>query len=695
MGTINTIDQNILDKEKLKILSSKYMCCTNCFSIPLIKPFLMGGKFYISIYCKCLNDERKYMLFDDYTQLITKSIDNQNFCSRHKSLKGFLFCITCEKWLCGSCYFSHKQEYQNHIYNVIPVRLKEYCDIHPKENAVGYCNSCGTNACKKCYDCKIKIRHDVFLYRNNKDIKKMNKKWNYNNFTEIHLEYFTKIEKIKDDIINLINNSKDISDEEKNLWNNKINDIYMKNKNINNQLSEYIVYLFSNYDNSFNVGNIVNYNIFRNLSNIKYDNTNFSISEELSPIKNAEKAIRYFNQVHIIHLSTYINIKNITSEKQNVTNQIAKLCLLDENNIATLTSNGIIIIWNYLKYEELYRIKKISVYENINFQNDNFNNNINNDNNNDNNNNDNNNQIKIINIIKTYNSKKKISENETNKENNNNINSNNNNDNNNISNNIINNNIVNEEDELEEDLLPNFNFISMAYIKKYKLLAIIANHFKQVYIFDITKKEVLPKKLISHKKEVLDVLALKNNNLASYGNDNAIRIWDMKYFQNILTINAEIKKYYIYFTQLLYGNLIFATGESVIKIFKLQESEFDKDITCIPKPINYFELPDKKLMISSEDFQVRILKPPYYEEVIKFFKRTKIYSFLLLDKKKLLLSLDDNSLHVLILNKKKHKNNMNSIATFWSPIGSLVKTNDNRLISISWDNYIKIILVGD
>ena len=66
----------------------------------------------------------------------------------------------------------------------------------------------------------------------------------------------------------------------------------------------------------------MNHNIFRNLDNIKYDNSIFSIKEKYSPIKNADKSIEYFNNVHIIHLNSFINIKNITSEKKNVTNEI-------------------------------------------------------------------------------------------------------------------------------------------------------------------------------------------------------------------------------------------------------------------------------------------------------------------------------------------------------------------------------------
>ena len=251
--------------------------------------------------------------------------------------------------------------------------------------------------------------------------------------------------------------------------------------------------------------------------------------------------------------------------------------------------------------------------------------------------------------------------------------------------------------EEENDLEPNLNFISMAYFKQYKLLALIISKFKEIYLFDIIKKETLNNISLAHKKEVLAILALKSNDLASYGNDFTLRIWNMKNYQNFLTINVEIKNKYIYFTQLLYGNIIFDTDESVIKILKLPEYEFNNDITCITKPMNYFEIPDKRLIISTEYFQVKILKPPDYKEVKHLFTiRTKIYSFLLLDKKRLLLGLEDKSLHILNLKKIKHKNNnLKSISTFWSPIGSLVKAKDNRLISISWDNYIKIFLIGD
>ena len=173
----------------------------------------------------------------------------------------------------------------------------------------------------------------------------------------------------------------------------------------------------------------------------------------------------------------------------------------------------------------------------------------------------------------------------------------------------------------------------------------------------------------------------------------------MRRLQNTTTINVEIKKHYIYFTQLLYGNLIFATEQKAIKIFKLPEYEFGKDITRIPDPVNYFELPDKRLIISSDDGYVRILNPPDYKDINLFFnrKRTNISSFLLLDNNRLLVGLKNYSLEIFYFNDKTHKNTI-SISSHFSPIACLIKTNDaknNRVISISCDNVVKIFLIGD
>ena len=716
MGNNNTINQNKIIEE-IKDKNSQYLYCPFCFLIPSIKPFLMKGELFISFYCKCLYDKKEYLTFDSYTKLITNDSIKGNFCEKHKSVKGLLFCITCEKWLCDNCITSHKDKFPNHIYNKVPIRLKEYCHKHEKELAVGYCYKCGINVCQRCLEENIKLRHEIFIHDNKENNNRINKKWN--NFMDIYLAHSTLNDKMKGELINLIQNDNNITDEEKKAMVNKIINSYRKNKHINNQLGQFILFLFSNYNNSFDIGKIVNCNIFFNIFNLKFENAAFSIEPQISSISNAENLIDYYNNVHIIQLSPLINVKNMSSEKKSVENQISKICVLDGNNAATLISTGIIIVWNYLTYEELYRIKNITVKEN-NLQNDftntiynantiNHINNIHNffldeyDNDNDineiirqqtnilnqiqNQNNINNQENKRINLIKVFNinnsvKNKSCLNNEYGQNYNEIFNQNDN---------------INKINEIEEeDLELNLNFISMTYIKKYKLLALIIENCKDIYLFDVMKKEGLKKKLKGHKKEVLDILTLKNDNLASYGNDFAIRFWNMKNLQNFITINVEIKKYYIYFTELLYGNLIFASDESVIKMLKLPEYEFDKDITCVKKPMNYFELPDKKLIIACNDHYVRILKPPDYKEVTLLFNRTtNIYSFLLMDSQRLLVCLKDNSLHIMFLNKKKQKKNMQLVSTFYSPVGSLVKTNDERIISVSWDNVVKVFLITD
>ena len=712
MGNQNSVNKKTLSKEYLNTLSTHWMYCTKCFLIPAIKPFLMKGEIYISLYCRCLYEEKEFMILDEYIKSITinqKKNGIKYYCKKHKSVEGFLFCISCEKWLCDFCFLSHKEKYPNHLYNKTPIRLREYCHRHEKEQAVGYCLNCHKNICENCKIAKLKIRHDIFNFDDPEKISDCDKKWNH--FIQVHISHTTNNEKSKEEIIKLINECKDISDEEKKNRINKINNAFSKNKKINDKLCEFLLFLYSNFNNSYHIGKIVNYNIINNINNIIEEKHTFSIKPQLSPIKNAERLIKFYENVHIIQLSPLVNIKNMISEKVNVTKQISKICLLDENNAATLTSKGIIIVWNYITYNELYRIKKVTVNEkeylekkdnNLKYTNsmNNIQNFILDDDEDDdefnlineriirqqthilnliqnNNNFDNNKTINLLKVYKINNFSK--------------LNSSNDMCNQNESNNYK---LVNEDEE--EDLELNYQFKSMAYNKQKNLLCIIIDNCKDIYLFDISKQEALKERLIAHKKQVLDILTLQNDNLASYGEDFSLRIWNMKRMQNITTINVEIKKYYIYFTQLLYGNLIFATGQSNIKIFKLPECDFDKEITSVPEPMNYFELPDKLLIISSEDFYVRVLKPPDYK-IIAFFlnrKRTKIYSFLLLDKKRLLVGLENCTIKIIYLNHKTPKNG-NKIATHYSPISSLVKANENRVISISWDNVVKIFLAGD
>ena len=126
--------------------------------------------------------------------------------------------------------------------------------------------------------------------------------------------------------------------------------------------------------------------------------------------------------------------------------------------------------------------------------------------------------------------------------------------------------------------------------------------------------------------------------------------------------------------------------------------EFLPDIKVPSTPINYFQLPDKRIIIASEDYFIRIYEPPDYTKFTFLSKtRQKIYSFILLDMNRLLVGIEENGAHFLnILNWriKGHKVTQDALKVY-SPIGSIVKTKNKRVITISWDNLIKVFLVGN
>jgi WD40 repeat protein len=734
MGNRTSINKRKLNEEYRKIIQNFWLFCPRCFQISSVKPFILEEDLYISLYCKCLYDERQFMTLEELLKLIMGKKTLGNFCKKHKNSPGFLYCIICEKWLCDYCFLSHKENYPHHLFNHIPLRLREYCFKHEKETAAAYCITCEKNVCEVCLRDKQKLRHEIFMFNNPKHKIVYEEKWE--TFLEKQFLHASKNEEYKSDMFNLINDSKDLNEVEKNNLLQKLNLSYERNKRINNKLCEYILLLFSNFDFSFKIAKIPNHNICNNIINLSFNNANFTTKESLSLKGNVEKLVEYFNDIHLLRMKPLVCVKNISSERQNVTNQIARIALLDDNTVATLISKGIVIVWNYITYDELYRIKKVTINEkleneNNNIINTNLNNHINDNINNyfigldeddeeeinnniiiNNNNNiiqqqfdifnqiqgiaPNNNMVNINNEIKKVNILKVYHVNKVNY----NINLND------MSFELFNQNEINrintreriEEVEDDEGLDLNYNFTSIAFIKKYNILALIIENYNEIYLFDVKAQEALPQTLKAHKKEVLEIITLKNNNLASYGNDFTLRIWNMKHFQNVSTINIEIKKYYIYFTQLYHGNLIFAINKSTIKMLKLPEYEFQNDITAASPPINYFELPDRRLIIASEDYFIRIYEPPDYKKFTVFSKsRQKIYSFILLDMNRLLIGIEENGTHSLnILNwkSKGHKVTKNVLG-FRSPIGSIVKTRNKRVITISWDNLVKVFIVGN
>lgn len=82
--------------------------------------------------------------------------------------------------------------------------------------------------------------------------------------------------KLKDDMIKLIiNENKEIffDKKEKNELITKIKTAFNFNKKLNDKINDFIIFLFANLHDSFQVGKIVNHNIFLNvIKSMKFNN---------------------------------------------------------------------------------------------------------------------------------------------------------------------------------------------------------------------------------------------------------------------------------------------------------------------------------------------------------------------------------------------------------------------------------------
>ena len=236
----------------------------------------------------------------------------------------------------------------------------------------------------------------------------------------------------------------------------------------------------------------------------------------------------------------------------------------------------------------------------------------------------------------------------------------------------------------------------MCYIPQYKYLLFIVdkNPNIQIYISNSRNEFKLETILIGHSNDVISILNLTNGNLASHSKDQTIRIWDMITFQQIIVLKFDFKFSYSSFTQLYDESIIFAIEEYTIKLFNLEKNEFSHSFHCESKPISYFQIPDKRLIISCDDRNVRIYKPPNYENFTYFAKyHSKIYSYLLIDQERLLIGSKDCTIKLLYLGYNQHFEKIGEHSACVGCIKQCYKYN--KIISISWDNSCKIWVIGN
>ena len=89
MGNKTSINQRKLNEEYNKIIQNYWIFCPRCFQISSVKPFILENDLYISLYCKCLCDERQFMTLDELLKLIMNKKIMGSFCKNIKIHQDF------------------------------------------------------------------------------------------------------------------------------------------------------------------------------------------------------------------------------------------------------------------------------------------------------------------------------------------------------------------------------------------------------------------------------------------------------------------------------------------------------------------------------------------------------------------------------------------------------------------------------
>ena len=198
------------------------------------------------------------------------------------SNKKKLVCLTCNESLCLSCEKDHKQNNNDHI--IMDYAQKKYCCLKHKKckNQFNYyCQTCQQNLCWICYD--------------------SHKNHQIENLNEIYELKDKLISKQKDFSLKLKNLEQAFEEFKKHLDNLKsayeMNEIIIKNYNIENRNYTKLINYKEIYENNFNLQKIEEFLI--NLTNITKININYqeiNINNAYNSIKN-EEMIKEQNQI--------------------------------------------------------------------------------------------------------------------------------------------------------------------------------------------------------------------------------------------------------------------------------------------------------------------------------------------------------------------------------------------------------------
>ena len=288
------IKENINNKEMIKfIFNGKQL-------IPSLKLTYKDGKSMLNFECE--NNHKGDISLEEYIQIFNKyDLTKQNCeeCNKNQkeSKADYLYCNSCNKFLCLLCLNKHKKNEDNHKL----FSLNSYdalCKTHSNSFDF-YCVKCKKNICAYC---KVKHKfHDLIDLSefdfNDEDKNKLDEEIKNMELKIINLD------KIKQEIINKIDNLK------------KSSELEMK----------FIKILLSAYEYEQNQNNL-NYNVIQNLKNFEkiFKSNKIDIYDKI--YEESKRYISFFDKFQNYQSNSFTNNFKTLQNHTNSIYYLSKLC---------------------------------------------------------------------------------------------------------------------------------------------------------------------------------------------------------------------------------------------------------------------------------------------------------------------------------------------------------------------------------
>ena len=284
--------------------------CPNCNLICSINLIKKTNQSYIRFLCE--NNHQGEILLADYLNIYNKFSLSKEKCSdcnkSQNEVKGeFFYCTKCHKFICNLCQSNHKISDNHFCFNL--ERYDGLCKIHSNLYSF-YCINCNKNICIYCSPNHEK--HNIINLAN----------YNYTkeNFESLKDEinnielFFEKIDKIKQEIIILINGIKE------------------SNKNEIKLIKQFL----KTYEYEKNYNNL-NYNVINNLKNYEI---------KFKPLINKiyEKGIKFKTFLTNLYQPNYL--KNMIKTLNNHTKAINYLDKLFDGRLVSCSNDTTLKIFN-------------------------------------------------------------------------------------------------------------------------------------------------------------------------------------------------------------------------------------------------------------------------------------------------------------------------------------------------------------